>query len=326
MSRASVLIVTVALLISGTTFTLIGAPTKGDKEPAPPANSKPGPLVVELRFSDNSQVRLTAKTETIALATRYGTLNIPIADISHVEFATRLPEETNRRIEAAIKNLGSKEFKDRDQAKADLIKLGAFAYPALVAAGSSDDPEVKHAIEEIVTTIKENVPEEALVVRRHDVIHTADSKFTGTIETAVIKGTTVPFGEVQCKLADIRSLRSQFLAADDPDKNLPRLPDPGSLLNYQNQFGKRLAFTVTGNPGNGGAVWGTNVYTLDSSLSVAAVHAGVLKPGQTGVVVVQIVPSPPNFTGTFQNGIQSQNWPQFPGGAFQVIKRNTAAR
>jgi len=323
MSRASVLIVTLALLISGTTFTLIGAPAKSDKEPATPGNPNAGPLVVEVRFTDNSQIRLTSRTDNITLTTRYGALTIPVAEISQIEFATRVPDEINKRIETAIKNLGSKEFKDRELAKAELTKLGAFAYPALLAAANTEDPEVKHAIEELITTIKENVPEEALEVRRHDVVHTRDSKITGTIETNVFKATTVPFGEVQCKLADMRSLRSLALVKDDVDKHLPRLPDPGNMLGYQNQIGKRLAFVVTGNMN--GAVWGTGVHTLDSTLGAAAVHAGVVTLGQTGVVVVLIVPSPNQFTGTFQNGIQSHNWGLYPGGAYQIIKKNAAA-
>ncbi len=309
-----------ALLISGTTFTLIGAPAKPDKEAAPPGKAPAGPLVVEVRFSDNSNLRLTSQTDTVTVATRYGKLTIPLAEISQIDFATRIPEATRQRIEAAIKNLGSKEFKEREQAKAELTKLGAFAYPALLAAAGAEDAEVKHSIEELITTIKENVPEEALQVRRHDVVHTADSKITGTIETTVFKATTAAFGEVQCKLADMRQLRAPgALTADDPAKGLPRLPDPGTLGQYGNQIGKRFAFTVTGSNMNG-ALWGTGVYTTDSSLAMAAVHSGVLKVGQTGVVVVQIVPTPNNFTGTFQNGIQSNPYQQYPT-AYQIIKR-----
>ena len=36
--------------------------------------------------------------------------------------------------------------------------------------------------------------------------------------------------------------------------------------------------------GVGGFVWGTNVYTLDSTLALAAVHAGLLKTGESKVV------------------------------------------
>jgi len=35
---------------------------------------------------------------------------------------------------------------------------------------------------------------------------------------------------------------------------------------------------------NNAALWGSDIYTLDSTLGMAAVHAGVVKAGQTGVV------------------------------------------
>src|SRR5207244_8181598 len=62
------------------------------------------------------------------------------------------------------------------------------------------------------------------------------------------------------------------------------LPDPGNLMTYAGQPGTKAAFNVTGK--GGGGIWGTGNYTLDSMLSVAAVHAGVLKEGETGVVQV----------------------------------------
>ena len=44
-------------------------------------------------------------------------------------------------------------------------------------------------------------------------------------------------------------------------------------------------------------MWGTDVYTADASLAAAAVHAGVLKVGQTGIVKVTTIPQQPSFEG-----------------------------
>src|SRR5262245_4124233 len=57
-------------------------------------------------------------------------------------------------------------------------------------------------------------------------------------------------------------------------------PDPGTVVNLRGQNGKVFYFEVTG--AQKGAVWGTDVYTDDSSLAVVAVHASVLKVGQRG--------------------------------------------
>ncbi len=88
------------------------------------------------------------------------------------------------------------------------------------------------------------------------------------------------------------------------------LPDPG-MVQSNAADGRVLYFRVTGD--NTGAVWGTGVYTTDASLAAAAVHAGVLKAGQTGVVKVTTIPSYPSFEASFRNGIQSQAYGSYAG-------------
>ncbi len=93
--------------------------------------------------------------------------------------------------------------------------------------------------------------------------------------------------------------------------------DPGSLATYQNQVGKRFVFRVTGSASGG--LWGSDVYTGDSTLAVAAVHAGVLKVGETGTVKVRIVAPPPEFHGTTAHGVTSQPFGAFPG-AYRILR------
>jgi len=84
------------------------------------------------------------------------------------------------------------------------------------------------------------------------------------------------------------------------------LPDPGTLVTFRGQLGKVLYFEVTG--ANRGTVWGTDIYTDDSSLAAAAVHAGVLTLGQKGVVKVTLLPGQGFYQGTARNGITTANW------------------
>jgi uncharacterized membrane-anchored protein YhcB (DUF1043 family)/DNA-directed RNA polymerase subunit RPC12/RpoP len=84
-----------------------------------------------------------------------------------------------------------------------------------------------------------------------------------------------------------------------PRKARPVAPDPGSLLGFP--IGQTHLFQVTGRPD--GAVWGTDVYTADSNLATAAVHMGLLRPGQTGVVLVQTVPGQPSYAGSTRYGV-----------------------
>ena len=61
-----------------------------------------------------------------------------------------------------------------------------------------------------------------------------------------------------------------------------------------------------------GAVWGADIYTADSSLAATAIHAGVLKVGETGLVKVTILPGQEQYEGTESNGVTSQAFGRFP--------------
>lgn len=66
-----------------------------------------------------------------------------------------------------------------------------------------------------------------------------------------------------------------------------------------------------------GSIWGTDVYTSDSSLDVACVHAGVLQEGETGVVKVTMLKPPAAFSGTTRNGVTTRSYGSY-GGAYKV--------
>lgn len=96
-------------------------------------------------------------------------------------------------------------------------------------------------------------------------------------------------------------------AASPPAIAAPSPPD--SLSRLQAEVGAEHRFTVAGS--NRGIAWGTDVYTLDSNLSVAAVHAGALAVGETGVVKVTIVDSPAEHVGSHRHGITTHSWPRY---------------
>jgi hypothetical protein len=105
-------------------------------------------------------------------------------------------------------------------------------------------------------------------------------------------------------------------------KDIVALPDPGQLTAYGGQPGTKVAFTVTGRADGG--IWGTGTYTLDSLLASAAVHAGVLKVGETGIVLVEIIPDPGSFMGSSQHGVNSGQWANFPQGAYRFLDLSKA--
>jgi hypothetical protein len=91
------------------------------------------------------------------------------------------------------------------------------------------------------------------------------------------------------------------------------LDDPGNLTEYRDQVGETLRFRVTGT--ETGTVWGgaNGIYTDDSKLAKAAVHAGKVKIGEQKIVRVTILAGQDSYTGNTQNGIVSIDWPSWPG-------------
>jgi hypothetical protein len=285
-----------------------GAKTPG--KPGLPAGA------VEVRFTDNSVLKLVLRDDRLPLDTPYGKLSIPIADVRQIDFATRISEETARRVEAALSDLASPQFKVREDASNVLLELGVQAYPALLKAAKSGDAEVVRRAEELLAKIRDAVPAEQLQVRERDVVHTAHSKIAGRIEVKTLKATTTQFGDVQLRLADALSLRSR---AAQPEQELVAVEDgPDNLANLQDQVGKSYLFRVTG--AANGPLWGTGTYTSDSALAAAAVHAGVLRVGQTGVVKVTIVAPLEAYQGSTSNGITSAPYGPWPG-AYRVERR-----
>lgn len=88
-------------------------------------------------------------------------------------------------------------------------------------------------------------------------------------------------------------------------------PDPGNLTQFRGRNGRQFNFLVTG--AVGGNIWGTGVYTDDSTLAAAAVHAGILRNGEQGVVQVTILPGQDHYDGSFQNGVNSGSYANWDG-------------
>src|SRR5262249_16461225 len=266
-------------------------------------------------FTDGGVMKVKILDAEVPLKTPYGKLVIPIDQITEIECAWRLHQAVAKRIKSAIARLDSESSRDRDAASAELEKLGLKAYPAVVQAEKSDVAEVRRRARQLLEKIRNSVSAEDLDVRPRDVIHTADSKIAGQIEVESLRARTTQFGEVRVKLSDVRTVRA--LSASPREKPLDAIADPGHLVNYQHHVGKVLAFKVTGSAR--GDVYGTNTYTLDSTLATAAVHAGVLKDGQTGIVKVKILGQVGGFIGSLQNGVQSSGYGAYPG--FEILKK-----
>ncbi|HJZ58465.1 MAG TPA: LCCL domain-containing protein [Gemmataceae bacterium] len=103
--------------------------------------------------------------------------------------------------------------------------------------------------------------------------------------------------------ARVRQLRGDLLGVR---------PDPGSMSEFgQAEFGRTFLFEVVGR--TDGSVWGTDIYTADSRLAPAAVHAGAVRDGERGLVRVTILDgTTQGYEGTTRNGVQTLDYATYP--------------
>lgn len=55
-------------------------------------------------------------------------------------------------------------------------------------------------------------------------------------------------------------------------------------------------------------IWGTDVYTDDSSVCTAAVHVGLITLADGGSVTIEMRPGRDSYEPSTRNGIESQSW------------------
>jgi hypothetical protein len=71
-------------------------------------------------------------------------------------------------------------------------------------------------------------------------------------------------------------------------------------------IGKIYKITITGT--TGGAIWGTDIYTSDTHIPTAAVHAGVISVGQTKEVYIKVVQGLNEYIGSTRNGVSTSGY------------------
>lgn len=293
---------------------LVAVPAAQADDPKKPARTTEN--TIEVKLTDDSVVKLTLLDSSIEFITAHGKLTIPVSEVRQVELGLRIPDDVLTIIKAAAADLGSPQFRKREEAMGTLLKYREKSYPTLKEAAKVSDAEVSKRAEELIEKLEATVPKNRLELPEHDFIHTDLSKIAGKIMVPTLRARSFTFGEVPLKLSDVAAMSVNGFKQKEEVVN--GLPDPGSLSNYgqPQHLGKTYVFRVTGAVG-GGTIWGTGTYTLDSTLAMAAVHMGVVKAGQTGNVRVTILPAMAGFIGSTQNGVTSHPYANYPG-AFQV--------
>lgn len=194
-------------------------PIKKDNTPPRP-KSIPEPAIpgdCEIFFLNGSKVRMVLQSDKVEIATAYGKLTVPITQIRAIEFGLHLPDGVEPKIEEAIKNLGSGDYRAREKADKTLFELGPYAYPALLEASRSKEAEMGNRAKEIVKRLQSKHPKKDLKVLAEDKVVTHHFTIVGRIQTTTVKAKTEYFGEVELALAKMRTLRAVGMVSGDMD-------------------------------------------------------------------------------------------------------------
>ena len=100
------------------------------------------------------------------------------------------------------------------------------------------------------------------------------------------------------------------VAVAPPGSTTVAWDDNATRFRGQNGQAQRIFCPPGGTFGN---VWGTGVYTDDSSVCTAAAHAGLITQAAGGAFTLRTMPGLPAYTGTARNGVTSSNFATFPG-------------
>lgn len=279
---------------------------------------------IHVTLTDSSSLKVLLVDEQIELTTPHGTLQFPIADIQRIEFAPRVPADLALAIEKDITDLGSADFKVREAAMASLLERKERSYASLLhALREHTDSEMRQRINHLLDKLREALPEDQRQPRLHDYVHTAESRIAGKLSAASLRISSAQFGLLQLKLCDVREIRTQGAIASSGDEiDLKTVQDdPGTMRGREGDIGKSFAYRVTGSIS--GSCYGTDVYTTDTSLAMAAVHTGSLKTGETGIVIVTVLPSPASFISSQRNGVTSSMWGVYPA-AYSIRRAKIA--
>jgi hypothetical protein len=215
----------------------------------------------EVRFTDDSIVRMLILQDRLEVDTKYGKLSIPVADILKVDFGIHVSEDQQKKIAQAIEELGSENYKTRELAVKNLVGWGPYAYPQVYKACKSDQPEVKKRAQMAMDKLKAKHPARNLRLREEDIIVTQNFTVVGKITTLTIKAKAENFGELELQLAKLRGIRSLTGSAEvDLTLDATKYANVGQWMDsgFEVREGMRLHVEASGTvnlwPQNGGFI------------------------------------------------------------------------
>jgi hypothetical protein len=323
---AAVTGVTACLLALGAALALDPLPP-AQRQPPQPTNKvppkkdepkeKPPEIGWEVRTTDGKIRKFTPVDELLTLDTRFGAVKVPMKEVKRLELGQRLSDGDRKAIAAAIAEVVGGTGRPREAAKDALVGFGLAAYPAVGRALKSAPKEAQPHLTLVREKLKGLIGEDDEEPIDQDVIVTADgSRLAGTLSPEAVR---VTLGGEEKKLGWKEARVMAFGPIEVEEKlEVIQLGSGGVHGLMQTHFEKWVGVQVTGV--GSGSVWGSGPYTTDSTLGAAAVHAGVLKEGETAVIKLRVKADAGGYTGSTKNGVTTSNWGPYQG-CFEVAAK-----
>jgi len=322
-SRIAWIAVVLALVASGSVLAQLRMIPRKPQQPLPTkpvapsaSEAKFDPNAWEMRLADGKTQSIKITEPIVTIATEFGTVKVPNADIRRIEFGVKLSPADQKLVDESLKAVASKESKDRERGKAALLELGQKAYPFVLRAIKTADRDASPHLVFLADRLKpkeDPLAEIDFELRDYDLVFAADgSKFAGKllpdVLAAIVDGKDAKIG---------RGEATVLVHANSAA--VPVKYDVVASINgcWETHLNKTVAIEVTAGL-VGSSVWGSNPYTSDSYLPMAAIHAGVLKDGETATILLKILPDPGSYTGSTKHGITSSNYGVWRG-CYQIV-------
>jgi LCCL domain len=125
--------------------------------------------------------------------------------------------------------------------------------------------------------------------------------------------TTSPYGPYQHSFV-FRTPNTEAVVREAEDQTPVLWNTSAGMVRFEP--GKTYKFNCPSG-GKASSVWGTDIYTLDSSICNAAVHAGKLTLENGGSVTIELRPGEATYKGSTRNGVTTNDYGRY-GSSFVV--------
>lgn len=106
------------------------------------------------------------------------------------------------------------------------------------------------------------------------------------------------------------------------DRNITPINWDTSAADFKGEKGQTYTFRCPAE-GTAQSIYGSDIYTDDSSICTAAVHTGLISLERGGVVSIEIRPGRATYGSTIRHGIKSVNFGQY-GRSFVILNSETS--